>query len=273
MKKRAFSRIRSLALHAAAGGASGLLVFHPASMIVRWMEASGGDAAGEGFWSVVGGFANILSPAMLPMTLIYIGVGMLVGLGFGYYHLALAEQRRNVGRLERRLGMDLPQLIEKGETDRVEFKTSLRWDDKAGKLNKALETAIVKTIAGFMNHRGGDLLIGVADDGSILGLQSDFESLGHKGSDGFQRSLMNLVRSGLGGDSCALIHCLFYTIVDQVVCRVVVEASQDPVYCREGNIDKYYARAGNTTRELDAREAVRHIARRVMETSTRQNMS
>lgn len=108
MKKRAFSRIRSLALHAAAGGASGLLVFHPASMIVRWMEASGGDAAGEGFWSVVGGFANILSPAMLPMTLIYIGVGMLVGLGFGYYHLALAEQRRNVGRLERRLGMDLP---------------------------------------------------------------------------------------------------------------------------------------------------------------------
>lgn len=228
------------------------------------MEAYGNDSADGSLWSLGTVLVDVFSPAMLPMTLIYVGVGALVGLGFGYYHLALAEQRRSIGRLERRLGADLPQLIRDGETERVEFKSSLRWDNKAGKLNKALETAIVKSVAGFMNHQGGDLLIGVADDGDILGLQRDFESLNQKNRDGFQRSLMNLVKSRLGGDVCALIHCLFYTIDEKEVCRVVVEPSQTPVYCREGNIDRYYARGGNTTPELDAREAVRHIGRRTM---------
>lgn len=246
------------------GGATGVLIFHPVSMMVRWMEVSGNGSAVESPWSLGNFFANLLSPAMLPMTLIYVGVGALVGLGFGFYHLALAEQRRSIGRLERRLEADFPQLVRTGETERVEFKSSLRWDNNAGKLNKALETAIVKSIAGFMNHQGGDLLIGVTDDGDVLGLKRDFESLSQKSRDGFQRSLMNLVKARLGGDACALIHCLFYTIDDKEVCRVVVEPSQNPVYCREGNIDRYYARAGNTTRELDAREAVRHIGRRTM---------
>ena len=40
---------------------------------------------------------------------------------------------------------------------------------------KPLETAVLKTIAAFLNSRdGGTLLIGVADDGTVHGLDSDY---------------------------------------------------------------------------------------------------
>jgi len=41
-----------------------------------------------------------------------------------------------------------------------------------------LETAVLKTIAAFLNSaEGGTLLIGVADDGTIHGIESDYATL------------------------------------------------------------------------------------------------
>jgi predicted HTH transcriptional regulator len=59
----------------------------------------------------------------------------------------------------------------------LEFKSSLRWGVPEGGVNKTLEKVIVKTIAGFLNSKdGGTLLIGVADNGTILGLEGDYGS-------------------------------------------------------------------------------------------------
>jgi predicted HTH transcriptional regulator len=53
---------------------------------------------------------------------------------------------------------------------------------------------VLKTIAAFLNTEGGDLLIGVADDGSIVGIERDqLES-----DDKFMRHLTQVVRNGLG---------------------------------------------------------------------------
>jgi predicted HTH transcriptional regulator len=43
----------------------------------------------------------------------------------------------------------------------------------------------VGTIAGFMNKNGGILLIGIDDNGKILGLKNDMETLKKKNVDGF----------------------------------------------------------------------------------------
>ena len=36
-----------------------------------------------------------------------------------------------------------------------------------------MEQVIVKTVAAFLNSQGGDLLIGIQDDGSIFGIEAD----------------------------------------------------------------------------------------------------
>ena len=62
------------------------------------------------------------------------------------------------------------ELILKGENERVEFKSTLRWNLRAEKKDKAITHASLKTIAAFLNTDGGILLIGVADEGTLLGL-------------------------------------------------------------------------------------------------------
>ena len=53
------------------------------------------------------------------------------------------------------------ELIDNDEDYAVEFKSTARWDLREGKPNKAMEDAIVKTVAGFLNTDGGTLLIGI----------------------------------------------------------------------------------------------------------------
>src|SRR5262249_42342741 len=92
------------------------------------------------------------------------------------------------------------ELIRRGETSRVEFKASLRFDFKEQKVNKELTKVVVKTIAGFMNSEGGTLLIGVADNGDVVGLERDIETLSKKLTDGFELALRTAIANLLGGD-------------------------------------------------------------------------
>ena len=70
-----------------------------------------------------------------------------------------------------------PDLIADGESDTVEFKSTARWNIKAGQKGPEIEDAIVKSVAAFLNSGGGTLLIGVADDGSVGTLEHRPEAL------------------------------------------------------------------------------------------------
>jgi Putative DNA-binding domain len=66
------------------------------------------------------------------------------------------------------------ELIKRGESKTLEFKSTLRWNLKEDrKDDQGVTHAALKTIAAFLNTDGGDLLIGVADDGSIVGIERD----------------------------------------------------------------------------------------------------
>jgi membrane protein YdbS with pleckstrin-like domain len=80
----------------------------------------------------------------------------------------------------------LPQLIDDGENQFVEFKASLMWDYRQKRANKALYDPVMKNVVGFMNAAGGTLLIGVSDDGEILGLEPDFSVMKKQDKDGFE---------------------------------------------------------------------------------------
>jgi predicted HTH transcriptional regulator len=66
------------------------------------------------------------------------------------------------------------ELIKRGESKTLELKSTLRWSlNEDRQDDKAVTHAVLKTVAAFLNTEGGDLLIGVADDGSIVGIERD----------------------------------------------------------------------------------------------------
>lgn len=63
-------------------------------------------------------------------------------------------------------------LIAGHEDASVEFKSSARWNYRKRAQDPEIELAMLKTIAGFLNAKGGTLLIGVDDKGKILGVEN-----------------------------------------------------------------------------------------------------
>ena len=162
--------------------------------------------------------------------------------------------------LSRELDRDIYSLIEKGESERLEFKSSTRWDYRQGKINKALELVIVKTIAGFMNCDGGTLLIGLDDEGKALGLEQDYNTLKKKNHDGYEQLIIGLISSYIATDQCHNISVVFHHIEDQEICRVIIFPSQRPVFCLYGKSAQFFLRTGGGTRELNVKEATEYIA-------------
>jgi predicted HTH transcriptional regulator len=147
--------------------------------------------------------------------------------------------------------------VAQGESATLEFKSTARKTPE-------LEKIILRTVAGFLNAQGGTLLIGIADDGTTVGLEADFKSLGKKGRDGFELFLIHLLLDNLGKDLAPYIQITFHPLDGQEVCRIQITPAPASriAYVREGNDEVLYLRTGNATRRLSAREAVDYATAR-----------
>lgn len=234
-----------------------ILIVHPVLEVIHRLrqDSSLRISAQELF---VQPLMNAFSESMWLMTLVLGFLGVVIGFAFAILHLRKIQSSLPEATLPRNAD-ELKALIETGEGEELEFKTSLRWDRKLGKVNKALEAVIAKTLAGLMNHRGGTLLIGVEDDGNILGISEDWDTLKHKNWDGFEQRIVALVTSQLGGQHTNRIRCMPILVGEKAVAVIRVTAATVPVFCKDGNFQRYYLRAGNTTQELDSYEAIAHV--------------
>ena len=151
------------------------------------------------------------------------------------------------------------QLIAAGEHEKQEFKSSLRWDGLNSKVNKDVEDAVVKTLAGFLNGKGGTLLIGVDDSGVVIGIAADYKTLRKKSRDGFRLHLGNLIAGKLGEAASSYPKVTFHEIDGKDVCEVTVEPSSDPIYAKVPNDKVFYLRTDNATRKLPVDEAVKYV--------------
>lgn len=156
-------------------------------------------------------------------------------------------------------GLSLDDIIAAGENSNCEFKSTLRWDLKEGKKNKNLEFVIVKTIVGLMNSKGGILVIGVDDNGSIHGLEDDYKTLHKPSRDGFELHLGNIVQSIIGGALSYLINVNFTSKEGKDVCIVTVQPSPAPVWIQREGKNEFYVRSGNQTRPFDNRETTEYV--------------
>lgn len=164
--------------------------------------------------------------------------------------------------------VSLQDMIGEGESDELEFKSTLRWDLKEGTINKKLEEVIMKTVAAFANSQGGTLLIGVSDDGEVLGLEPDYHSLGGVDRDKFELHLRNLLNQQFGtGFVASKIVIKFHEVGDKEVCQIETAPAKDPVIVviKDKNsqpVERFYARSGNSSQEIPLSEVNAYIKER-----------
>ncbi len=154
-------------------------------------------------------------------------------------------------------------LIKEGEGFSTEFKETLRYDRRRKEVSKEVERMVMKTIVAFLNAKGGSLLIGVSDDGEVVGLEDDYQTLPKKNRDGFENHLSMLVKTMIGLPFTKYVGVKFEKINDQEVCLVSVGESHRPAYLRGGDRkEDFFVRVGNSTQPFSMSETEEYIKTR-----------
>lgn len=154
------------------------------------------------------------------------------------------------------------ELIIEGEHQYVEFKSSFVWDYHQQRANKALHEPVMKTIVAFLNSAGGYLLIGVADDGKILGLAPDLQTLGKSNLDGFETAFNMTFNKMIGVEFRQFVDVAFPNFNGLDICVIQVQPSPEPVFLQSKGMEKFYIRAGNASQSLTISQANRYIKQR-----------
>jgi type I restriction enzyme R subunit len=156
------------------------------------------------------------------------------------------------------------ELIKQGESKTLEFKSTLRWSLKEDRQDdKGVTHAVLKTIAAFLNTEGGDLLIGVADDGAIVGIERDQL----ENDDKFMRHLAQVVRNGLGDRAGTCIDPKTQIVQGKTVCIVSCQRSPEPVFLKWKGMEAvvegdFFVRSGPGTVKLSPDSAQKYIQTR-----------
>ncbi len=253
---------RSVLIPTILGGLAGVMILHPLTMVIYWLEFHPvGIKSTLLNEFIIKRIIKSFTVEMLPMSLSFFIMGGILGYVIIIINRSISHKNKKIEYLTKVIGNNLNSIIKNGEGEFQEFKSSLRWNYQSKKVDKDIELAIVKTIAGFMNNQVGTLLLGVNDHGKIVGLSNDYRTLKKKNRDGFEQHLMTLISLKIGTDLCPIVHVLFHDYHENDVCRVIIEPSPRPVYVKVGDDERFYLRTGNATRELTVHEAIEHISR------------
>jgi predicted HTH transcriptional regulator len=154
--------------------------------------------------------------------------------------------------------LDLRQLVVQGESEAIEFKSTLRINLHTSNRDPRMELAVLKTLAGFLNTDGGTLIVGVSDDGTPVGVEVD----GFPNEDKMSLHLVNIVKSRMGPQAMTAMHAHFEDFEDYRAMIVKCGKAAAPTFVRDGDIERFYIRTGPATTELTASQTQEYIKQR-----------
>ena len=175
-----------------------------------------------------------------------------------------------LGKNSKMIGIDTDEkeallaLIKNGESFDLEFKSTIRLNLKTGEKDKKMEKAVLKTLVAFLNSDGGTLLVGVEDDGNILGV--DIE--GFDNCDKMNLHIINLISSQIGDEFLPFIR--FREIdfgkkengADKLVVRFDCRPTSTPAFYKEGKQEIYFVRSGPSSVELTGSDLIKYVDNR-----------
>jgi len=172
---------------------------------------------------------------------------------------AIEKQPKKVQIPEEIKNLSVTDLVNIGESDKIEFKSSLTWDFKSKQQNKKLMGMIVaRAISCFMNSEGGIVLIGIDDDKTVLGLDNDLTQL-QGGTDEFELHLTNLINKYLGKPFRQFVNIRFEKVNKKVIAVVEVKKAPRQVYFKYEDKIEFYIREGNSCQPLNVSDSVEYI--------------
>jgi hypothetical protein len=152
----------------------------------------------------------------------------------------------------------LDKLIAAGEGGQIEFKSTIRTNLKTDQTDKAIEIAWLKTVAAFMNSDGGTLLIGVDDDGGIVGVEPD----GFENQDRVGQHIKNLINQHIGPEFTPHITCDVQDVNGKTVVMLTCERTRTPVFFTMGKNEDFYIRSGPSSVRLSMSRMVKYLDQR-----------
>jgi len=168
------------------------------------------------------------------------------------------------------LDKKINSLIKNGESDAIEFKSSFSLDLKNKSKENFIEHNCFKTIAGFLNNKGGELLVGVADDGEIIGINSEVDKFHKSSKDNFLLYFLNKLRAkdNIKEKFLPFIYYELKEINKKLVFYVRVKKSNSPCFMLHNNKEVFYTRQNPGTIELGGLEMVNYIQNRFEKSSS-----
>jgi membrane protein YdbS with pleckstrin-like domain len=179
---------------------------------------------------------------------------VLADISYPKRYLEFITRRINAERRTETASPDISSLLKGNEHERLEFKSSLRFDRRAGNVNRELERTAMKSIAGFLNSEGGHLVLGVGDKKEIMGLMDDYQTLQRKDRDGFENHFTQTFNAMIGPEFRHCIRLWFHDADGKDICVVAVESGARPAYVKTDNGEHFYVRTGNITTSLQLSE-------------------
>jgi len=153
---------------------------------------------------------------------------------------------------------ELFSLIAAGESTSLEFKSTIRMNLKTGKSGKEIEIGWLKTIVAFMNSDGGILLIGVNDDGKIVGIEADdFAS-----EDKCSLHCKNLINTHIGPEFSRFIHPKIHQVQGKNIMVIECERVRKPVFLSVGKNEDFYVRFGPSSLKLTMSQMAKYLDER-----------
>ena len=153
---------------------------------------------------------------------------------------------------------EIKNLIKNKETETVEFKETFSRDIKTQAKLLALEQVCFKTVAGFLNSKGGDLIIGVSDNYNIVGIDEEVKKFHKDKTDIFLQYFGNKIKAIFGAQIYPFLNWEIINVDNKNIFRVICKPSDKEFYLN----NEFYARTNPRTDKLEGKELVEYIKNR-----------
>ncbi len=158
-------------------------------------------------------------------------------------------------------------MISEGETDLIEFKSTLLYDVKERKVNRVLEREVLKTLVAFLNTKGGTLFIGIEDNGEVYGLENDFCNVpgsSKEPKDKFLLYLDSLINNSIGKEFNTFMEVRFKKLHKKEICIITVTQAKSPAFLSyKKNNEEYYIRNKAQSCKLSMSEMAKYLEERI----------
>ena len=160
------------------------------------------------------------------------------------------------------------------ESIKVEYKSSIVFSAKNSEANIQEQSKVIAiTIASMMNSEGGVLAIGVRDDGTICGIQDDYNYLNDDptcsftyplNEDGYKRKIVDKVKYHCPMLAANSFKIDFKEKVGLRYCVVTIEPAIRPIWIKDGNDYELYVRVDGGKQQLKGEKITEYIFSRML---------